>query len=83
MGELARITEAEAARFLDDGFSIKVLNQGSGFGSYWRCPHCAMPDYEGHEQSCLIRALVERLLGRHIPFGQLPAVSPEGTREGP
>lgn len=65
------ITEAEAAQYLDEGFSIKVLNPERG--NYWRCPHCQMTEMDGHEQSCVIRVLVERLLGRNVPFGQLPA----------
>jgi hypothetical protein len=79
--EAPRITKAEAAQFLDDGFAIKVINAAPPDGrnqgrDYWRCPHCGMADFDGHEQSCVIRALVERLLGRHIPFGQLSVESP-------
>lgn len=79
--EAPRITEAEAAQFLDDGFAIKVINAAPADGrnqgrNYWRCPHCQMADFDGHEQSCVIRALVERLLGRHVPFGQLSIPSP-------
>lgn len=73
---IAPITEEEAAQLLDDGFSVKVLNcappdGNNGGKNYWRCPHCGMADYDGHEQSCIIRALVERLLGRVVPFGTI------------
>jgi hypothetical protein len=70
------IDELEAAQFLNDGFSIKVLNPERG--TYWRCPHCDMADYDGHEQSCVIRVLVERLLGRVVAFGTMP-VAPAGV----
>lgn len=58
--------EAEITEWLDEGFSVKVLNMAPADGhnsgkNYWRCPHCGMADYDGHEQSCVIRAMAERL----------------------
>lgn len=69
------ITEAEAAQILDEGFSVKVAGgdwTGKGGRTHsWKCPHCQMGEHDGHEQSCIIRMLVERLLGRVVPFGTL------------
>ena len=66
LGEHRIATDAEIAQWLDDGFSIKVINPEGA--NYWRCPHCQSADYDGHEQSCLIRAMAERMAGKVLPF---------------
>jgi hypothetical protein len=60
-----------AATYLDEGFSIKVLNPEHG--NYWRCPHCDGTDKDGHVDGCLIRRLVDA--ARPAPLSAIePAV---------
>lgn len=79
---IAPMPDDVAASYLDEGFSIKVLNPERD--SYWRCPHCEGTDRDvgghvGHVEGCLIRRLVEaaRFTPSHVAPTTKVADDPE------
>lgn len=63
------------AECISDGFSVGPFSGISG-RNFWKCPHCEMADYDGHEQSCVIRVMAERIVELSLPRSETAAIDP-------